>query len=143
MAKIQLKFPDFPHFSMSQKVGIQDVNYRKHLAHDKLVSLLHNARAAFLASIGISEVEQGSEGYILADLQIVYINEAFYEDRLIFDIAVSEISGRSCQMHYQVRKCSEKSGVSTMIARAKTSVVFFNYETKKAIAAPTNLMNLS
>jgi len=103
MAKVNINFPDHIYFSMPQWVRIQDVNYRKHLGHDKLTSMIHNARAAFFESLGASELEETPQGYILADLEIMYLDEAFFGDELNFDIAITGISNRSCQIPNRLR----------------------------------------
>lgn len=140
MPKVSIDFPDYAHFSMSQSVRIQDVNYRKHLGHDKLVSMIHEARAAFFESIGICELEDSAQGYILADLQVMYIDEAFFGDELVFDIAVTEVSNRSCQMLYRVSKATDDKDKPKIITLAKTGVVFYDYEQRKAISVPQSIV---
>jgi len=142
MAKVSIEFPETALFSMSQTVRIQDVNYRKHLSHDKLVSMIHEARAAFFESLGVSELMDSPQGYIIADLQILYLDEAFYGEELKFEIALPDISSRSCQIVYQVSKRSAETKDVLMIAKAKTGVVFYDYEARKAIPLPTALAAL-
>ena len=149
MSRLSISFPDRAHFSMSQTVRIQDINYRKHLGHDKLISMLHEARAAFFESIGMPELDDSPEGYILADLQIQYLDEAFLGESLTFEIAVSETSNRSCQLLYQVSKYSSepnhsnKHNHTVITARAKTGIVFYDYDLKQARTLPTELAELT
>ena len=140
--KLNINFPESINYSMSQAVRIQDVNYRKHLGHDKLVSMIHEARAAFFESLGISELVDSSEGYILADLQVMYLDEAFFGDELKFEIALSEVSNRSCQICYRISKGSKQLDKAVVIAKAKTGVVFYDYDLRQAISAPPELSRL-
>lgn len=143
MARVKINFPKSVHFSKIQEVRIQDVNYRKHVGHDKLISMLHEARAGFFETIGESEMADSPKGYILADLEIQYLGEAFFGDKLNFEISVDEISSRSCNFYYQVSRASDMQDAEpTLIARAKTAVVFFDYELEKAIAVPESLLEL-
>lgn len=139
MSKIQIDAPEHIHFSTRCEVRIQDVNYRKHLGHDHLISMIHNVRASFFESLGISELEDSSEGYILADLAIMYLDEGFFGDELIFELSLTSVSERSCQMTYQVRKLAGPMNLPKLVARAKTGVVFYDYESRKAIALPEPL----
>ncbi|GAA3921206.1 acyl-CoA thioesterase [Litoribacillus peritrichatus] len=143
MSRLQITFPDKIHFTTHQTVRIQDVNYRKHLGHDKIISMIHDARAAFLESIGESELVDKPDGYVLADMQIIYLDEAFYKDELRFDIAVDEVSNRSCQIYYQISKQSSSGQGPQVITRAKTSVVFYNYQLKSAIPVPESIRTLT
>jgi len=143
MTKTRITFPDHVHFSMKQTVRIQDVNYRKHLGHDRLISMIHDARANFFEELGISELEDTPHGYILADLEVQYLDEAFFKDELLFEVSVSESSTRSCQIIYQVSKFTKEGNSKKIITKAKTGVVFFDYEKRQAIPLPTSLAKLN
>jgi len=127
---------------MSQTVRIQDINYRKHLGHDKLISMLHEARAAFFESIGMPELDDSPDGYILADLQIQYLDEAFLGEELTFEIAVTDTSKRSCQLLYRVTKHSKDQETTATTAQAKTGIVFYDYHLKQARALPPQIIEL-
>jgi len=142
MSRLSISFPDRAHFSMSQTVRIQDINYRKHLGHDKLISMLHEARAAFFESIGMPELDDSPDGYILADLQIQYLDEAFLGEELTFEIAVTDTSKRSCQLLYRVTKHSKDQETTATTAQAKTGIVFYDYHLKQARALPPQIIEL-
>ena len=57
MTRLQLTLPDHVHYSTEQSVRVQDINYRRHLAHDKIISMIHDARAAFFEHLEVSELE--------------------------------------------------------------------------------------
>lgn len=146
MAKVDIEFPKIKHFSIAKTVRLADINYRQHLGHDKLVTLIQEARACFLESLGVSEMNP-SIGYLIADLQIVYLGEAFYGDSLLVDISVQDIGSRSCQLIYQVQRESSNHNPSTehaknIIAKAKTGIVFFNYQKQEAMPVPDKIKAL-
>ncbi|MFA0810811.1 acyl-CoA thioesterase [Microbulbifer epialgicus] len=143
MSRVNINFPENIHYSDMQVVGIQDVNCRKHVGHDKLISMLHEIRERFFDYIGKSEMDECPQGYILADLEVQYLGEAFFGDELRFDLAVDELSERSCNIYYRVSRVSD-GAVTTpaLIARAKTGVVFFDYESRKAIPVPRVVFRL-
>ena len=47
MARVKIEFPETTLFTHELSVRITDLNYGNHLAHDSLISLLHEARAPF------------------------------------------------------------------------------------------------
>jgi len=104
--------------------------------------MIHDARAAFFEFLGICELEDSPHGYILADLQVMYLDEAFFGDELRFDIVISEISNRSCQILYQTSKHVKKLNKTVVIAKAKTGVVFYDYDLRQAIPVPNALTRL-
>ena len=166
MPRVEISFPKFTHFSTELPVRIGDVNQGSHLGHDSMVTMLHEARIQFFRSLGYDELDIEGVGTLVADLAISYRNEAFYGDNLKFDIAVEDISRKSCQFIYQVirsapvakteKREGDRSGVSCdagsgstvhnnvksgeTIAVAKTGIVFFDYAVRKSAAIPAGFI---
>ena len=141
MSRVEISFPENAHFSTELTVRIGDINYGNHLGHDRMVTMIHEARILFFRSIGYSEIDVEGVGTVIADLAVSYRNETFYGDLLRFDIAVQDISRKSCQFYYRVvrlgLKEEDKGG---LIALAKTSIVFFDYAERKSTAIPTGFI---
>ena len=76
MPRLRLKPLDAYPFSTDIHVRITDLNYGGHVGNDTFLSLIHEARTAFLASHGLSETVCGGVSLIRADAAIVYIAEA-------------------------------------------------------------------
>ena len=72
MARIHLNLPAHFPFCAELRVRITDVNYGGHMGNDALLGLLHEARVQFLAHYGLSELDIGGLGIIMADSVIVY-----------------------------------------------------------------------
>lgn len=132
MARVSVDFPESYQFSTVLSVRVGDINGANHLGHDRLISLLHEARVRFFQAMGFEEQGVEGVGTIVADLAVSYRNEAFAGDRLRVDIAFTE-PGR-CGGSFYYRVCNEVSGVE--IAIAKTGVVFFDYASRSAVTIP-------
>lgn len=130
MARVEIQLPEKWHFRTTFPVRIYDINFGGHLAHDAVVSLLHEARAQFFLSHGWKELEIEGCGIIMADLAIVYMAEAFHTDVLTFDITARDFTSKGCDIVYGITKRE------TEIARAKTGIVFFNYTQRAPVEVP-------
>jgi acyl-CoA thioesterase FadM len=86
-----------------------DLNYGAHLAHDRLLTLAHEARLELLAQLGFtSDVGvAGDVSLMVSDAVISYRGEAFRGERLTFEMSAGEIGGSTFRLHYRVRKQGE------------------------------------
>ncbi|ORU90571.1 MAG: thioesterase [Cycloclasticus sp. symbiont of Poecilosclerida sp. M] len=132
MSRLSITYPNHTLFSCSLPVRITDINYGQHLAHDKLISMLHEARSQFFLHFGMQESDIAGLGIILSDLSIYYQTESFYPDTLNIDITLDEPSRCGCNMFYRVTKGDGETSVAT----AKTGLVFFDYQAKKVASMP-------
>lgn len=135
MARIKIEMPDEFLFTTELDVRITDINYGNHLGNDSLLSLVHEARVQFLVSLGYSEKDIEGIGIIMGDAAIVYKSEAHYGDRLKIDIAVSDISRKTCDFLYKVTK-----PVGETVAFCKTGIVFYDYQLKKPVSIPDKFL---
>ena len=132
MARTKLDLPEIFDFSTDIPVRITDINYGGHLGNDSLLSLLQEARLQFLQKYAYSEKDVEGRGIIMLDAVVVYRSEAFYGDTLSIEVAVAEVSGHGCDLIYRVTQ--KNSGKE--VARAKTSVAFYDYEKRKVVEVP-------
>ena len=130
MARIKLQFTSEFLFSTTIPVRITDLNYGNHLANDKVLSILHEARIQFLNHYGFSEMDLAGVACSMADVAIEYKNQAFYGDQLIIEIGVQDFERVSFDIFYRI-STSEK-----LIAVAKTGIVTFDYHKNKVVAIP-------
>ena len=90
MPRVQLSpRPHYP-FAVDLVVRTTDLNYGGHLGNDRLLSLVHEARVAFLPSHGWTELDCGGAALILGDAALVYQAEAFAGDLLRFEVTACE-----------------------------------------------------
>lgn len=138
MARITLELPaNFP-FSTEITIRITDVNYGGHLGNDALLALLHEARVQFLAHYGLMELDIGGVGIIIADSVIIYQSEAFAAETLVIAVAATDFNRYGCDFVYRVTE--KRSGRE--VARAKTGIVFFDYQQRAIQNAPQSFLDL-
>ena len=93
---------------------------------------VHEARLRWLAQYGFTELEIGDVGLILTDAVVVYKAQGYHRDTLKVEVAVSELTRTGCDFVF--RLTSKKEGKE--IARAKTGIVFYDYENEKIVGVP-------
>lgn len=139
MARIQISYPEKTVFKHDISVRITDLNFANHLAHDSIISLLHEVRAQFFANNNMSELDIEGFGIIMADIGVCYRAEAHFGQMLTVEIGLGDFSSKGCDIFYRM-SCKESG---TVVAVAKTGIVFFDYSTKKAVAVPQSFLNIA
>ncbi len=130
MERLKIELPNEWHYKTSIRVRVTDLNYGNHLANDKVLSLIHEARVRFLQEHNQSEINFFSNGLIQIDSQIVYKSQAFLSDFLTFFLSLERPTAVGFNIFYKIMRDK------TEIARAKTGLAFFSYQTLK-IAKPS------
>ena len=138
MAKVRIELPQRFIYTFEVPLRTSDINYGGHLGHDSVLTLTQEARAAMLHRWGLSEADLGGAGLIVADAALVYRSEAFYGDVLRIEVAVAEWGARSCEMYYRITNLS----TGAEVARAKTGIVFFDYQKRKTVPVPARFRAL-
>ncbi len=112
-------------FKTSLDVEVSAINYGGHLAHDRLITMMHEARLRFLASLDQSEINFYGPGLILKKLTIDYKKECFWGDSLEFVLFISNLKGASFDLDYEIIKDRQQ------VATATVSLVAFDYKKRK------------
>ena len=133
--KIKIKTPVV--YTTIIKVRISDINYGGHVGNDSILSIIHEARLAFLKQWGFTEMDAGGCGLIMADSAIQYKAESFYGDEIEVSISIDDITTVSFDMYYQLQTKREKESI--MIAYAKTGMITFDYNTRSIVSIPDML----
>jgi acyl-CoA thioester hydrolase len=138
MARVKLNFPSQkPIFTAQIPLRISDMNYGNHLGNDIVLSIMHDARMQFLASLGYTELEVGGCGMIMADVMIAYKSEGYYGDVLTVELFTDEVGSRSFDFMYKITTMRGEKLVE--IAQAKTGMVCYDYKAGKVCSIPTTL----
>lgn len=137
MARVKIEMPSSYRFSCTIPVRIGDVNYGGHVGNDAIVSILHESRLQFLASIGCTELDAYGTAMIMSDLAVLYKGEGFYGDQLIVEVAPEELTSAGFDLFYRVS--TERNGKKIILAEAKTGMICFNYELRKVARLPEAL----
>ncbi len=119
-------------FNVQLPIRIDDINYGNHLGHDKLITLMHEARLQFFAELGQSELNFYGAGLILKSLKVNYQKEVFYPDNLQFDLSVSHLRTMAFTINYLI-----KNQHNEIIANADIVLVAYDYQQRKAVKLST------
>ena len=138
MPRIRLKPLDNYPFHTDITVRTTDLNYGGHLGNDRLLSLIHEARVAFLASHRFSEIDCGGVSLILADVAIAYKGEAFVGDLLRFEVAAGEPTRCGFRLFYRVIRPSDNE----IIALVENGMVCFDYKNRKRQNLPEEVRKI-
>lgn len=120
-------------FIMKYKVAISDINYGGHMGNDRSLTLFHEARIAFLYSLGYSEMNIGDGiGIIMKDAHVDYLAEVFHRDELIVKVSLGEQKGPLFNLNYAVNRVSDAKTVFT----GRTGILAFDYKKRKVVRTP-------
>lgn len=131
MARIKLSLPKHFYFSTEIPVKITDINYGGHLGNDKFLALIHEARVRFLKQWDMTELNIDGVGLVVVDAVLIYKAEVFYGDLLTIHVAVENLNKFGCDFYYKMFRSDGQEA-----CRAKTGVVFFNFQTRKMAQMP-------
>jgi len=138
MPRVELELPERFQFVTEIPLRITDINYGGHLGNDALLSLLHESRVQFLRQYGFTEMNVDGRSIIMTDAVLVYRSEGFYGDVARIEIAVSNMQSHGCDFIYKVT--NKETGKE--LARAKTGILFYDYEKKKILQVPKKFKSL-
>ncbi|WP_400193117.1 thioesterase family protein [Hymenobacter sp. B81] len=137
MARVKIALPEAFSTIVELPIRITDLNYGAHLGNDALVSLLHEARVQFLAHLQLSEFDPATRlGMIMADVAVEYKGEGFYGDVLRVHLAAADPHKYGFDVVYHVLTTGGRE-----IARAKTGMLCFDYNTRKLRPLPPDVAN--
>jgi acyl-CoA thioesterase FadM len=119
-------------FSVELSVRITDINYGGHLGNDRMLSLVHEARVAFLAQFGYTEHDCGGVSLIIGDTAVQYKEEAFAGDMLQFEIAPGEYTQYGFRLFYRVIRTSDRK----LIALIENGMVCLHPKSRELHVVP-------
>jgi acyl-CoA thioesterase FadM len=125
-------------FATEITVRTTDLNYGGHLGNDKMISLIHEARVAFLAYHGFTEKDFGGAPLILGDIAAVYLGEAFAGDILRFEIAAGEPTRCGFRLFFRVIRLADEKP----IALIENGMVCYNYQTHSIQPLPKTVKHI-
>ena len=120
-----------PIYSTTLPIRITDLNYGNHVGNHQVVGLLHEARVQFLQSHHYSELNTEGFGLIMADLQVAYKQQLFYNDILTINISLQVSSATAFTLAYQA--FNQHGQLCTL---AQTNMVFYDYTLQRVEKIP-------
>lgn len=136
MPRLELKARDPYPFACELTVRTTDLNYGGHLGNDRLLALVQEARVAWLASHGWSELDCGGAGLIMGDAAVVYRAEAFAGDALRLEVVACEPSRAGFRLATRVTRQAGGGCPPAEVALAETGMVCFDYARRRPVALP-------
>ena len=135
MARVKLVFPDEnPLYIARVTLRVTDMNYGNHLGNDRLLAILQDARMQWLQSLGLSELDIGGCGLILADAALRFKNEGFYGDEVTITLFSGDQDRFGFELYYRVDTLRQSEAIR--LAEAKTGMVCFDYKERKITTMP-------
>ncbi|MDP1527773.1 acyl-CoA thioesterase [Rhodoferax sp.] len=132
MARIQIRLPSHFAFSTELMLYQSHMNYGGHLDNALLLTLVSEARVRFFQSLGYTELDIEGAGIVVSDAALQYRSEAFHGELMVVRMAASDVGRKGFDMVWSMTEQSSQREV----ARGKTGIVFFNYETRKTAPMP-------
>lgn len=133
MERIKLDFPETAILHRHPlTVRITDMNYGRHLGHDTLVSLLHEARIQAFGALGLTEWDMGGFPSVVADLAVQYQSEARWPDALVIETAIPEPAGKAITVYQRIRHAEGGRPVAT----ARLNVMLVDPAQGRSVAIP-------
>lgn len=132
MPRVTIALPEPVIFETRLDVRIGDINYGQHMANDAFLRFAHEARIRFLAHFGYTELSAEGSGLIMADAAISFRAEVFHGTTLRIAMGIGDTSRAGFDLLYHL--CDDNSGQE--VARLKTGMVFFDYNTRKIASVP-------
>ena len=134
MARIKIELPESFYFSCIIPVRITDLNYGGHVGNDTVLSIIHEARMQFFKHLGYTEMNFAGAGMLMADVAIEFKSELFYGDVVMAFVTAGDISKIGFELFYRLEK--ETDSKKTIVAKAKTGMICYDYSTKKIVSVP-------
>lgn len=127
----ELKFDDEVFvFETVMRVRNTEIDVGQHLTLESLITLLAEARARFLYSRGIKEINSDYQGLIISNLQLNVVSRVRAREELLFEVGVEQISDKSGDMAIKVTRMYDGS----LVAKARKSFIQYDYRSNKAIS---------
>ena len=127
-----------PIFSCQLQVRVADLNYGNHVGNDRMLGLMHEARVQWLHSNGLSEIDVGGCGTIMAGAAVDYRSQAMLMQHLKIDVGVGEMSNSRFTLLYRIS--DKESG--QVVANGATDMSCFNYERQRPVRIPEGLKSI-
>lgn len=133
MARIRIDLPTGLPFMTEIPVLLGHINSLNHLDNAQLLTIVSEARARFLESIGFSEKDVEGAEIIVADTALQYRSEAFRGETMQVEMGAVDFNAFGCDLAW--RMADKVSGRE--VARGRTGIVFYDKETRRKVAVPS------
>lgn len=127
---------DFPAEAVIHRhpltVRVTDMNYGRHLGHDALVSLLHEARIQAFSALDLPEWDMHGHPSVVADIAVQYQSEARWPDALEIETAVPTPQGKALVIYQRIYQADSQQVVAT----ARINQLLIDLATGRPVEVP-------
>jgi acyl-CoA thioester hydrolase len=123
-------------FELSETVIFRDIDAMGHVNNAVYFTYMETARTTFFIDC-LSLAKPSDLPVIVAEASCIYLSPLRLGETLAVRMGVSRIGRRSFDLSYQMTTGSDR-----LVARAKTAMVTYDYEQRKAIKIPDGLRTL-
>ncbi len=138
MSRIKLEPRTAYEFVVAITVRTTDLNYGGHLANDRMLALLHEARVAFLGTYGWSEMDMAGASTIMTDAAVVFRAEAFAGEELRIEVAAYDAERAGFRLSYRVTRASDQ----VLVALAESGHACFDYASRQVVPLPNPIREI-
>ena len=124
--------PNEWQFKTSLKVRVNDLNYGNHMANQQFLAFAQEARVAYFASLGYTELDFGGVSLIQADAAVTYQGEGHLGDEVQIEIAMEQSGNSSFNVFYKFTNLTKHKAM----AEIRTAIICFDYEIGKPVGLP-------
>ena len=129
MERVKVNLPTNFSFCYATKIRLSDLNYGNHVGNDTYLTLLQEARMAFLQSKLFTELSIDGVGIIVADAAIEYKKELFFNDNINIYVQATNFISIGFDLFYKIEVI--RNELPILVAIAKTGIVTFDYTSRK------------
>lgn len=129
MARVVVDLPPRFLFSCELPLRHADMNDGGHLGNERVLLFAQEVRRRWLEAHGLTDLDLGGAGLIIADAAIVYVAEARAHQVLKGELGAGEVKEKSAEL--LVRFTDAATGAE--VARVKNAVLCFDYATRKVV----------
>ena len=132
MHRVKISEPESYLFKTLIRIRASDLNYGNHLSNDAFLKFAQEARMQFFNHFGYSELEMEGIATIMADSEIKFMAQGYYNDEIRMELGISDYSKVGFNLVYKFYNTkSDKT-----MALIKTGILGFDYSENKVQEIP-------
>ncbi len=128
MQEVVVKESEFV-FETVMRVRNTEVGVGQYLTLDSLTSILTEAKSRFFSSKGIEDMDEESQGLIITDIAINFLEMVRAKEDLLIEVGVPKINKKQAMMKFRVNHMHNM----TIIAKASMTLVNFDFNKDKIV----------
>ncbi|WP_136066198.1 acyl-CoA thioesterase [Modicisalibacter radicis] len=135
MQRLGLEFPQarcLHRHALTVRIG--DLNYGRHLGHDAIVGLLHEARVRAFEALGHHEWDVAGYPSVVAELAIEYLGGSRWGDELEVETAILPAEGKALAVYQRLQRPADARSVAV----ARVALVLLDPEQGRPVEVPAD-----